>query len=57
MKSIRHLQNIKIHDDYETPPNLFDQACIKFDIRPTIDVCATEKNSKCSKFITQKEDS
>jgi len=57
MKSIIHLQNIKIHDNYETPPILFDQACLKFNIRPTLDVCATEKNSRCAKFITEIEDS
>jgi len=57
MKSIMHLQNIKIHDNYETPPILFDQACLKFKIRPTIDVCANEKNSRCAKFITEIEDS
>jgi len=57
MKSIKHLANIQIHDDYGTPPELYFQVCQKFNIFPTLDVCATEKNAKCSKFITQKEDS
>jgi len=57
LKSIRHLENIRISDDYETPPNLFDQGCLKFNIRPALDVCATKENTKCKKFITEKEDS
>ncbi len=57
MKSIIHLQNIKIHDDYETPPTKYDQACINYKIRPTLDVCATKENTKCEHFITEKQDS
>jgi len=41
----------------QPPPNLYSIACLKFNIIPKIDVCATEKNSKCAKFITEKEDS
>jgi len=57
MKSIKHLENIRIGDDYETPPTLFDQACINYQIRPTLDVCASEKNTKCKNFFTEKQDS
>jgi len=57
MKSIRHLQNIKIHDNYSTPPNLYAIGCMKFGLRPTLDVCATKENTKCINFITEKEDS
>ncbi len=57
MKAIKHLANIKIQDNYGTPPSLFAQACQKYNIFPTLDVCANSKNAKCSKFITQKEDS
>lgn len=56
-KAIKHLANIKIQDNYGTPPSLYAQACQKYNIFPTLDVCATEQNAKCSKFITEKEDS
>jgi len=51
------LANIKIHDDYGTPPSLYAQACQKYNIFPTLDVCATKENAKCKKFITEQEDS
>ena len=57
MKSIRHLANIKKHDNWETPKNLFLDAISTFDVHPTLDVCATRKNSKCINYITEKEDS
>lgn len=57
MKSIRHLANIKIHDDYGTPPSVYARACMKYDIYPSLDVCATQENAKCKKFFTEKQDS
>ena len=57
MKSIKHLANIKIHDNYVTPPSLFAEACKKFNIFPEIDVCDCPFFHLCSKFITEKEDS
>jgi len=57
LKSIKHLANIKIHDDYGTPPSLFTQGCQKYNIYPTLDVCATKENTKCKNFITEQEDS
>ena len=57
MKSIKHLENIKIHDDYGTPPSLYAQGCQKYEIFPTLDVCATEQNTKCRNFFTEKQDS
>ena len=43
-KSVQHLQNINIQDEYGTPQNLFNQACIDFNIHPTIDICASKNN-------------
>ena len=57
MSSIKHLQNIQVQDDYETPQDLYTDSCRKFNIFPTLDVCATRINSKCLHFITKKEDS
>ena len=57
MSSIKHLANIKIQDDYETPEDLFYDLCNKYKIFPTLDVCSTKENSKCLNCITEQEDS
>ena len=57
MKSIKHLANIKKHDQWETPFKLYYEALHQFDLTPTLDVCATKKNKKCLHYITEKEDS
>ncbi len=57
MHSIKHLAIIKIHDNYGTPPSLYARACMKYDIYPSLDVCATQENAKCKKFFTEKQDS
>jgi len=57
LSSIKHLAIIKVKDDYETPQDLYTDSCRKYNIFPTLDVCATRKNSKCLHFITEKEDS
>ena len=57
MKSIKHLSIIKKHDKWETPDKLFYQALAKFKVKPTLDVCASRKNSKCIHYITEAEDS
>ena len=38
---------LSLSDEWETPKNLFEWLCCKYDFYPEIDVCATEKNSKC----------
>jgi len=57
LSSIKHLANIKVKDDYETPYDLYYDSCRKFNIFPTLDVCATKKNTKCKNYITEQEDS
>ena len=57
LSSIKHLANIRIQDNYETPEDLFYDCCNKYKIFPTLDVCATKENSKCVNFITEQEDS
>jgi len=55
MKAIKHLANISLQDNYGTPPNLYALACQKYNIFPTIDICANDENTKCKKFITELE--
>jgi len=57
LSSIKHLANIRIQDNYETPEDLYFDWCNKFQIFPTLDVCATKENTKCKNFITEQEDS
>jgi len=57
LKSIKHLENIKKHDTWETPYPIYYEALEKFNVKPTLDVCATKKNTKCIHYITEKEDS
>ncbi len=40
-------------DDWETPQNLFDELDKEFNF--SIDVCASEKNAKCKKYFTKKD--
>lgn len=47
---------MKVNDDWETPMQLFQDACAIFGIEPLLDVCATEKNKKCKAFISKKQD-
>jgi len=38
-------------DEYETPQELFDELCQKYDIHPIVDVAANEFNSKCEGYL------
>ena len=40
-------------DEYETPDEVFDELCKKYNMSPTLDVCTTRKMSKCKKFFTK----
>jgi len=44
---VQHLQSIKVHDEWETPQELFDKACSDYQIWPKWDVCANAENTKC----------
>jgi site-specific DNA-methyltransferase (adenine-specific) len=48
--------NLSKDDEYETPPDLFKQACADYGIFPKLDVCATEENTKCIEYIEPSED-
>jgi site-specific DNA-methyltransferase (adenine-specific) len=50
--SDQHLQIIGVDDDWETPKNLFEEACIKYNVNPRLDVAATEYNTKCNNYTT-----
>lgn len=56
MSSIKHLSIIKVKDDYGTPNDLYQKACKDYNIFPTLDVSATQFNSKCPNFYTPEED-
>lgn len=45
-----------IDDEYETPDELFNFLCIKYNIYPDTDVCATDDNSKCSGYVDREMD-
>ena len=52
LRSIQHLKKIKEYDEWETPKLMFEDACKKYNVKPVLDVCATEKNHKCDKYLT-----
>ena len=54
-KSITHLGNISIQDEWVTPKALLCSAIIKFDILPFLDVACTEKNAQFSAYITKED--
>ena len=39
--------------NWETPQELFDEACRKYKVRPSLDVCATRRNKKCALFFSK----
>ena len=44
-----------LSDEWETPKELFDELCEKYDIHPRLDPCATSVNRKCLLYFTEKE--
>lgn len=55
MKSVDHLSNIKVYDDWETPIDLYRLGVEQIDFTPELDVCATAESSKCSKYYKRPE--
>jgi len=53
-KAVTHLSNISIEDNYGTPKKFLQAAFLKYDIHPIVDVCATQKNTKCRQYYTIK---
>ena len=49
--------NLSLADDeWETPKEIYDDLCEKYDIHPTLDVCATAENRKCATYFTDADD-
>jgi len=48
----RHFKPSLIDDEFETPNELVIDLCDKYNIRPKLDVAATDKNKKFNKFFT-----
>jgi len=55
-KAVKHLANIKINDEYGTPPLLFLEACKKFHCTPKVDYFASDVNHVCDKYYTKSDD-
>lgn len=55
-KSVRHLKNITVQGDWETPWDVFENICTSFKVKPVLDVCATHRNTKCPDFYTPQMD-
>lgn len=54
-KSVQHLKNIKVRDEYGTPIQLFKDACEELKIKPAIDIAASKVHHVLSNYITEKE--
>jgi len=53
MTKAQHHQTIVNENDlWETPPLILENIMKKYDIHPTLDVCATDSNAKFSKYLT-----
>ncbi len=37
--------------EWETPDKLYDMLCNQYQIKPTLDVCATKDNTKCYSYL------
>ena len=56
-KAVKHLQNIRIQDEYGTPLFLFQEYCKHFDFIPKVDYFASPVNHVVQKYYTMKENS
>ena len=54
-KSVKHLANIKVNDEYGTPPFLFSESVKKFNCIPKVDYFASEANHVCSEYYTKED--
>ncbi|MHB8545639.1 MAG: DNA N-6-adenine-methyltransferase [Nitrosotalea sp.] len=55
-RSVQHLQNITVQDEYGTPRPLFRKAIMEYDVLPFIDVCATPLNAMVQTYFTKQDD-
>lgn len=50
-KSAGHMKIIGTKNDWGTDKEVFEKAKIKYDIHPTLDVCATKENKMCENYF------
>jgi len=55
-KSVQHLSVIKINNEWETPQEFFNTACVDYHLWPKRDVCATAANTKCKTYFDEADD-
>lgn len=52
-KSIQHLQDININDEWETRASDLRNAILKYKVNPVIDIFATRENKKCFQYYSK----
>lgn len=55
-KALQNLSIITTQDEYGTPWELYNKACVGFNVFPKLDVCTNLFNPKCERFFTIKDD-
>ncbi len=55
-KAQTHQVIVNVNDCWETPPDILEKIMTKYDVHPTLDVCATIQNTKFPKYHTIHED-
>lgn len=55
-KSVQHLQNIDVQDEYGTPNVELRKAMMNYDVLPFLDVCTNDANAKFQNYFTKEDD-
>ena len=55
-KSVTHLHNIKVNDNYGTPIFLFVEKTIEYNVNPVFDYFASKQNHVLRKYWTKEDD-
>jgi len=55
-KAVQHLKGITVQDEYGTPQDKLDKACIDYRIFPILDVCSNGPNAKFVCYFTKEID-
>jgi len=56
-KAQTHQTVVNVNDEWSTPPLILEKAMKKYNIYPTLDVCATPQNTKFKKYFTVQDNS
>jgi len=51
-KAQTHQVIVNENDLWETPPDVLEEAMIKYDVNPILDVCATQQNTKFNRYFS-----